>query len=125
MSECQVAYHAWLKVFSSRQQPLDISIELPVPALLPCVSSCTCRLLRGSHGLLAGQGSATVAGSVSAREPYGARLLADKHLSLKGGQCGNQIGAKFWEVIADEHGIDPTGSSSAKIWSTGDHANLL
>jgi len=28
---------------------------------------------------------------------------------LSGGQCGNQIGAKFWEVIADEHGIDPTG----------------
>ncbi|CAJ1350433.1 unnamed protein product [Effrenium voratum] len=25
-------------------------------------------------------------------------------------QCGNQIGAKFWEVIADEHGIDPTGT---------------
>jgi hypothetical protein len=22
----------------------------------------------------------------------------------------NQIGAKFWEVISDEHGIDPTGS---------------
>eukprot|EP00439_Symbiodinium_sp_Y106_P070717 s32_g12.t1 len=28
----------------------------------------------------------------------------------EGGQCGNQIGAKFWEVIADEHGIDPTGT---------------
>ncbi|XP_036886241.1 tubulin beta chain-like [Sturnira hondurensis] len=26
------------------------------------------------------------------------------------GQCGNQIGAKFWEVISDEHGIDHTGS---------------
>jgi len=26
------------------------------------------------------------------------------------GQCGNQIGAKFWEVISDEHGIDPTGN---------------
>lgn len=26
------------------------------------------------------------------------------------GQCGNQIGTKFWEVISDEHGIDPTGS---------------
>lgn len=25
------------------------------------------------------------------------------------GQCGNQIGAKFWEMITDEHGIDPTG----------------
>ncbi|KAL1380325.1 hypothetical protein pipiens_014289 [Culex pipiens pipiens] len=26
------------------------------------------------------------------------------------GQCGNQIGAKFWEVISDEHGIDATGA---------------
>uniref|UniRef100_A0A670XV61 Tubulin/FtsZ GTPase domain-containing protein n=1 Tax=Pseudonaja textilis TaxID=8673 RepID=A0A670XV61_PSETE len=26
------------------------------------------------------------------------------------GQCGNQIGAKFWEVISDEHGIDTTGN---------------
>ena len=26
----------------------------------------------------------------------------------QGGQFGNQIGAKFWEV-SDEHGIDPTG----------------
>jgi len=25
------------------------------------------------------------------------------------GQCGNQIGAKFWEVICGEHGIKPTG----------------
>jgi len=23
---------------------------------------------------------------------------------LQAGQCGNQIGAKFWEVISDEHG---------------------
>ena len=23
---------------------------------------------------------------------------------------GNQIGGKFWEVISDEHGIDPTGT---------------
>uniref|UniRef100_A0A3B3Y6P5 Tubulin beta chain n=1 Tax=Poecilia mexicana TaxID=48701 RepID=A0A3B3Y6P5_9TELE len=30
-------------------------------------------------------------------------------LHLQAGQCGNQIGAKFWEVISDEHGIDPTG----------------
>ena len=28
---------------------------------------------------------------------------------LQCGQCGNQIGTKFWEVISDEHGIDPTG----------------
>ncbi|KAM6163887.1 tubulin beta-1 chain [Rhynchocyon petersi] len=26
------------------------------------------------------------------------------------GQCGNQIGSKFWEVIGEEHGIDPTGN---------------
>merc|ERR1712172_52852 len=26
------------------------------------------------------------------------------------GQCGNQIGAKFWEIISDEHGIDPNGA---------------
>ena len=29
---------------------------------------------------------------------------------LQVGQCGNQIGAKFWEVISDEHGLDPTGT---------------
>jgi hypothetical protein len=23
---------------------------------------------------------------------------------IQAGQCGNQIGAKFWEVISDEHG---------------------
>uniref|UniRef100_A0A8C5K7Y1 Tubulin beta chain n=1 Tax=Jaculus jaculus TaxID=51337 RepID=A0A8C5K7Y1_JACJA len=31
-------------------------------------------------------------------------------LHIQAGQCGNQIGAKFWEVISDEHGIDPTGT---------------
>jgi len=25
------------------------------------------------------------------------------------GQCGNQVGSKFWEVVSDEHGVDPTG----------------
>ncbi len=29
---------------------------------------------------------------------------------MQGGQCGNQIGSKFWEVISDEHGVDPTGT---------------
>jgi len=28
---------------------------------------------------------------------------------VQAGQCGNQIGAKFWEIISDEHGICPTG----------------
>nr|GMD12739.1 Tubulin beta-1 chain [Ipomoea batatas] len=30
-------------------------------------------------------------------------------LHVQGGQCGNQIGSKFWEVVCDEHGIGPTG----------------
>uniref|UniRef100_A0AAR5PVU6 Tubulin/FtsZ GTPase domain-containing protein n=1 Tax=Dendroctonus ponderosae TaxID=77166 RepID=A0AAR5PVU6_DENPD len=25
------------------------------------------------------------------------------------GQAGNNIGNKFWEVVSDEHGVDPTG----------------
>uniref|UniRef100_A0A3Q4GI68 Tubulin beta-1 chain-like n=1 Tax=Neolamprologus brichardi TaxID=32507 RepID=A0A3Q4GI68_NEOBR len=29
------------------------------------------------------------------------------HLQI--GQCGNQIGSKFWEVISEEHGINATG----------------
>ena len=29
---------------------------------------------------------------------------------LQAGQCGNQIGSKFWEIISNEHGIDKTGS---------------
>nr|CAH0103019.1 unnamed protein product [Daphnia galeata] len=28
---------------------------------------------------------------------------------LQAGQCGNQIGSKFWEIISDEHGVDPEG----------------
>jgi len=30
-------------------------------------------------------------------------------LHLQVGQCGNQIGSKFWQVISDEHGIDQSG----------------
>nr|ACN61492.1 beta-tubulin T4 [Euplotes focardii] len=29
---------------------------------------------------------------------------------IQAGQCGNQIGTKFWEVISDEHGVDPIGT---------------
>ena len=28
---------------------------------------------------------------------------------IQAGQCGNQIGAKFWEIISNEHGIAPNG----------------
>lgn len=31
-------------------------------------------------------------------------------IHLQAGQCGNQIGAKFWEVISGEHGIDTNGN---------------
>lgn len=31
-------------------------------------------------------------------------------VQIQAGQCGNQIGAKFWEVIADEHGVDGRGN---------------
>jgi len=29
---------------------------------------------------------------------------------LQVGQCGNQVGSKFWEVVSDEHGIDGSGN---------------
>jgi len=38
---------------------------------------------------------------------------------IAGGQCGNQIGAKFWEVICKEHGIDNVGEY------TGENDNQL
>lgn len=31
---------------------------------------------------------------------------------LQVGQCGNQIGNKFWEVVSEEHGINPDGTYS-------------
>ncbi|RWW63054.1 hypothetical protein BHE74_00029796, partial [Ensete ventricosum] len=31
-------------------------------------------------------------------------------LHVQAGQCGNQIGGKFWEVVSDEHGIDAKGN---------------
>merc|ERR1712093_145203 len=37
-------------------------------------------------------------------------IIMRELVHIQGGQCGNQIGAKFWEVISDEHGIDPTGT---------------
>ena len=31
-------------------------------------------------------------------------------LHLQVGQCGNQIGTKFWELISQEHGISENGT---------------
>lgn len=30
-------------------------------------------------------------------------------LHVQTGQCGNQMGTKFWEIISDEHGLSQTG----------------
>ncbi|KAI9598425.1 alpha-beta tubulin [Syncephalis fuscata] len=34
---------------------------------------------------------------------------------LQAGQCGNQIGAKFWEIISEEHGIGTDGSYCGSV----------
>ncbi|KAI9012522.1 Tubulin/FtsZ, GTPase domain-containing protein, partial [Phycomyces nitens] len=31
-------------------------------------------------------------------------------IHVQAGQCGNQIGQKFWETISQEHGIDVNGN---------------
>ena len=36
-------------------------------------------------------------------------LLMREIISLQVGQCGNQIASRFWELVCDEHGVDPTG----------------
>ena len=40
---------------------------------------------------------------------------------VQAGQCGNQIGAKFWEVIADEHG---TLLDSTRVIDLNDRLDL-
>ncbi|XP_074737490.1 tubulin beta-3 chain [Strix uralensis] len=42
--------------------------------------------------------------------PLRPRSTMREIVHIQAGQCGNQIGAKFWEVISDEHGIDPSGN---------------
>ena len=42
----------------------------------------------------------------SSKAPGFAVAAMRELVHIQGGQCGNQIGAKFWEVISDEHGID-------------------
>lgn len=34
---------------------------------------------------------------------------------VQAGQCGNQIGAKFWEVVAQEHSVDSSGNVSLRL----------
>eukprot|EP00467_Chlorarachnion_reptans_P020655 CAMPEP_0114533860 /NCGR_PEP_ID=MMETSP0109-20121206/27494_1 /TAXON_ID=29199 /ORGANISM="Chlorarachnion reptans, Strain CCCM449" /LENGTH=174 /DNA_ID=CAMNT_0001717159 /DNA_START=57 /DNA_END=577 /DNA_ORIENTATION=- len=33
---------------------------------------------------------------------------------IQAGQCGNQVGSKFWEVICDEHGVATNGNYSGE-----------
>ncbi|ELW68825.1 Tetratricopeptide repeat protein 26, partial [Tupaia chinensis] len=37
-------------------------------------------------------------------------LTMRETVDIQASQCDNQIGAKFWEVISDEHGINPIGT---------------
>ena len=35
-------------------------------------------------------------------------------IHLQVGQCGNQVGSKFWQIISDEHGLDGRGQFQGK-----------
>ena len=35
-------------------------------------------------------------------------------ISIQLGQCGNQIGCKFWETICTEHGLNLSGNYQGK-----------
>ncbi|GJQ14103.1 hypothetical protein GpartN1_g5894.t1 [Galdieria partita] len=43
---------------------------------------------------------------------------------IQAGQCGNQIGSKFWEVISKEHGISQTGLYEGDSPSQLDRINV-
>ncbi|XP_007531829.2 tubulin beta-3 chain [Erinaceus europaeus] len=73
------------------------------------------------HGDVSGRGRAYKSGrrgrpALRSPRPVSASAAARLAPSMReivhiqAGQCGNQIGAKFWEVISDEHGIDPSGN---------------
>ncbi|XWS23300.1 hypothetical protein CRYUN_Cryun29cG0109900 [Craigia yunnanensis] len=45
-------------------------------------------------------------------------------LHIQGGQCGNQRGAKFWEVVCTEHSIDSTGRYQGDSELQLEHINV-
>ena len=47
---------------------------------------------------------------ISGTQSQNTHIKMREIVHLQAGQCGNQIGAKFWEIISDEHGIDPNGA---------------
>merc|ERR1711890_160982 len=58
-------------------------------------------------------GVSTAQGTKTLLTPHSSYTVTMREIvHLQAGQCGNQIGAKFWEIISDEHGIDPTGAYS-------------
>ena len=52
-----------------------------------------------------------------------------KFVHIQGGRCGDHIDAKFWEVISDEHGVDPVstyhGDPNLQFERIGVHRWLL
>jgi len=45
-------------------------------------------------------------------------------IQVQAGQCGNQIGGKFWEVVCDEHNIDASGQFIGNDKSVLDKINV-
>jgi len=45
-------------------------------------------------------------------------------IHLQVGQCGNQVGRKFWELISGEHGIDNTGNYTGQDPLQTDRINV-
>jgi len=45
-------------------------------------------------------------------------------VQIQAGQCGNQIGSKFWEVVCDEHNIDASGKFFGEDKSLLDQINV-
>ena len=43
------------------------------------------------------------------RNPLTTTSTMREIVHIQAGQCGNQIGSKFWEIITDEHGLDSQG----------------
>lgn len=73
-------------------------------------------------------------GSGSHRYPHHSVSMREI-IHIQAGQCGNQIGSKFWEIISEEHGIDETGkyvgdsdlqlARSDVYFSEGSHGNYV
>ncbi|CAJ1401592.1 unnamed protein product [Effrenium voratum] len=98
------------------KKPLECMASLAVPLVLIFLQEAGSQGLEMEvlrHQLLGGLAGAFVASALAAALGFGLERSAGPSATVGrfgGGQCGNQIGAKFWEVIADEHGIDPTGT---------------